>query len=155
LAETTVADRAALIERFITLKPALERQWATKVLPPDLQEQARSVTCHQIEALQHMGSNGLKMRDLARALDITDGSAAVLSERLVKQGLAERRPDPDDRRVVWLVPSARARAMSERFKQFKRESIVESLRGLDEPQLRALIEALERIAAAAPGACNS
>jgi DNA-binding MarR family transcriptional regulator len=143
----TALDRQALIERFVTLRPLFNRRFGTKECPPDLREELRSVTLHQLEALARIYPDGLTMGALARALEITDGSAAVLADRLVKRGLAERRPDEKDRRVVWLAPSARAMSLIERFRQIERERIALGLSVLDDAHLTAFMEALELIAA--------
>ena len=141
-------DRQALVERFVALRPLISRRMATKRFPPDLRDELRSVTLHQIEALLQIYPDGLTMGALARALEISDGSAAVLADRLVKQDLAERHADPHDRRVVWLAPSARAHSLIERFRQGERERIAAGLSVLDDARLAALVETLELLAAA-------
>jgi DNA-binding MarR family transcriptional regulator len=148
--EKPVLDREALVDRVLTLRPTLLRCLATKVFPTDLREELRSVTLHQMEALRQIYPDGLTMGDLARALEITDGSAAVLSDRLVKQGLAVRQPDPNDRRVVWLAPSDRARVLFERFRAVEREMVVSNLQTLDDTRLAAFLDVLEQLATANP-----
>lgn len=51
---------------------------------------------------------GRKMHDLARALEIKLPAVSQIVDRLVLQGLLERRSDPKDRRVtrVWLTRKA-------------------------------------------------
>ncbi|HWE60834.1 MAG TPA: MarR family transcriptional regulator [Chloroflexota bacterium] len=139
-------NRRDLIERFVALRPLLSRRMGTRQFPPDLRDELRSVTLHQIEALVQIYPNGLTMGALARALEISDGSAAVLADRLVRQGLAERLPDERDRRVVWLAPSERARSLIERFREGERGRIAAGLRVLDDARLAALVETLELVA---------
>jgi len=140
-------DRAALIARFSVLRAVLSMRLTLKALPPDLKERVQSVTLHQIAALQQIFPDGLMMRDLARALEITDGSAAVLSNRLVKRGLAVRRSDPHDRRIVWLVPSEEAKLVTARFRECERDLLTSSLSVLSDKELVSFIEMLERLAA--------
>jgi len=144
--------RDELVERFVSLRPKFNRCLFTKVLPPDLQAEVRSITIHQLEALDRLCPRGLTMGALARALEITDGSAAVLSERLVKQGLAIRRPDVQDRRVVWLEPSERALALVQRFRAVERETLESNLRALDDQELTTLVELIEKVASRSPEA---
>lgn len=141
------ADRAALLARFLTLRPVLSMRLALKALPPDLQDRVHSITLHQIAALQQIFPDGLMMRDLARALDITDGSAAVLSNRLVKRGLAVRRNDPNDRRVVWLVPSEEAKLVTARYRECERDLLTSAFSVLSDAELTSFMSMLERIAA--------
>lgn len=53
---------------------------------------------------------GLKMRDLSRLLMVTGGNITGLTDRLVDEGLIERRDDPRDRRAfsVCLTPKGKA-----------------------------------------------
>ncbi len=52
---------------------------------------------------------GLKMRELSRRLMVTGGNVTGLTNRLVAEGLVERRADPDDRRssTVALTPEGK------------------------------------------------
>lgn len=45
---------------------------------------------------------GLKMRDLSRLLMVSGGNVTGLTDRLVEEGLIERRDDPRDRRTYWV-----------------------------------------------------
>ncbi|HLG93015.1 MAG TPA: MarR family transcriptional regulator, partial [Acidimicrobiales bacterium] len=90
---------------------------------------------------------GLAMRDLARALDITDGSATTLADRLVAKGLADRCTDPADRRVVRLVPSPRGASLIERFRRAEREAAEAALGRVDDRRLASFVEVLQALAA--------
>ncbi len=54
-------------------------------------------------------SEGLKQSELAELLDLQPISLTRLLDRLAKNGLIERRPDPNDRRAnrLYLTPAAR------------------------------------------------
>ncbi|HWE64981.1 MAG TPA: hypothetical protein VHB98_24980, partial [Chloroflexota bacterium] len=84
---TTSMHREVLFDRFVALRPALLRHAAAS-LPAEQEHQLRSVTLHQFEALAYLLPDGLHMRDFARALDITEGSATLLAQRLIHHGLA-------------------------------------------------------------------
>ncbi|MGH2389778.1 MAG: MarR family transcriptional regulator [Chloroflexota bacterium] len=128
------------------MRPDFQRLLATKVTPQDLQGTARSVTAHQLDALDRLYPNGLTMSALARSLGVTDGSAAVLSDRLVKQGLAVRRADLNDRRVVWLEPSPCAVELIERFRRLERQTVEADLHALDDAELGTFLALIERVA---------
>jgi len=147
--------RGELVERFVALRPMFNRCLLSKVLPPDVQAEVRSVTIHQLEAVDRLFPSGLTMGALARSLGITDGSAAVLSDRLVKQGLAIRKPDASDRRVVWLEPSERAVALIQRFRTLEREALEANLRALDDQELTTLLDLIAKVAAgSSPPRCS-
>jgi DNA-binding MarR family transcriptional regulator len=49
---------------------------------------------------------GLKMRELSRRLMVTGGNVTGLTDRLVGEGLVERRDDPKDRRAYTVALTA-------------------------------------------------
>jgi DNA-binding MarR family transcriptional regulator len=48
---------------------------------------------------------------LARDLDVTPGNVTGIVDRMVEQGLVSRKPDPEDRRVVWLAATEKGREL--------------------------------------------
>jgi MarR family transcriptional regulator for hemolysin len=56
--------------------------------------------------LRH-GGEGMMQTKLATAMDVGKVTLGVLSDRLEAAGLGERQGDPDDRRVKWVVMTAR------------------------------------------------
>ena len=103
------------------------------------------VTLHQQEALLRMPTEGLTMREFARALGIAHGSATALADRMVARGLVERETDPSDRRIVRLRVTEVARARVDRLRARQRESVEKLLAGLDEQHLVALGEVADRL----------
>ena len=85
---------------------------------------------------------GLKMRELSRRLMVTGGNVTGLTDRLVAEGLVQRRDDPRDRRAysVQLTPEGRRqfRTMARAHEAW----VVDLLRGLDGPQQAQLFELL-------------
>lgn len=49
------------------------------------------------------GENGLRMTDLAQSIVLSKSGLTSLVDRMEKDGLVERRPDPDDRRATRIV----------------------------------------------------
>ncbi|GGM63020.1 MarR family winged helix-turn-helix transcriptional regulator [Microbacterium saperdae] len=66
----------------------------------------------------HRHGGGRRVRDLRAGLSITVGAASKLVDRLERDGLAVRRPHPDDRRsslIVLTDAGERARTEGERL----------------------------------------
>jgi DNA-binding MarR family transcriptional regulator len=62
---------------------------------------------HGMSALGMVARAPMTGRDLAAALGLSKQSASQLIDSLVMRGYAERREDPDDRRCLRLLPTAR------------------------------------------------
>src|SRR5262245_26922130 len=54
---------------------------------------------------------GQKMQEVAQKLELKLPAVSQIVERLVKRGMVERRPDPNDRRVVRLALTELARGI--------------------------------------------
>jgi len=88
---------------------------------------------------------GLKMRELSRRLMVTGGNVTGLTDRLVAEGLIDKRDDPSDRRAytVTLTPEGKRqfRAMARAHEGW----IVELLGGLSVAEQAQLFELLGRL----------
>ncbi|MCB1898584.1 MarR family winged helix-turn-helix transcriptional regulator [Cognatazoarcus halotolerans] len=88
---------------------------------------------------------GLKMRELSRRLMVTGGNVTGLTDKLVAEGLVERRDDPKDRRAYSVhLTTAGKRA----FRQMAKEHeawVIELLGGLDSKETHQLLELLNRL----------
>lgn len=84
-----------------------------------------------------------RVQDLREGLSITVGAASKLVDRLERDGLAARRPHPDDRRssLIALTPAGdRARVSGDRVAQ----GVLADLLG-DDADVAALAPVLERL----------
>jgi len=88
------------------------------------------------------------MRALADAIGVDASSATWLVDRLEERGFAERRPDPDDRRVKTIVLTDRGIAVREQLRAALYEPPPELL-DLDMTRLQSLRRALESLPASA------
>ena len=93
-------------------------------------------------------TGGMTSRGLADQLGVGPSAVTQLVDRLVDQKLAVREPDGLDRRVTWIRPTAKAKAMQNDLMQTSRPLMAEVLEGLsskDAVNVReALILLLER-----------
>lgn len=88
-------------------------------------------------------SEGLKQSELAELLDLQPISLTRLLDRLAKNGLIERRPDPSDRRANRLYLTPAARPLLEQLAGLGRDLMEHVLAGLDLKTNERLLRDLE------------
>ena len=133
--------RPELIERMLSLQPRVQRA-LDPALPPEILARLGSVTYHQLEALACLPEGGTTMRRFADAVGVTGAAATALANRMVKRGLAVRRHDSNDRRRVWLAPTATALEMVRTLREWQRQSMAETLTRLSADQVETFLEVL-------------
>ena len=144
-------SRQELVGRFLELRPALARRFAA-ARSPELRGELASVTVHQLEVLHGLVAGDVTMSQLARRLDISESAATDVADRLVRQGLAERRSDLRDRRVVVLALSEEGRRIIGRIERQRRKMAESILGALSDAQLRDLLGLIEVMVAGSPPA---
>ena len=87
-------------------------------------------------------TGGMTSRGLADQLGVGPSAVTQLVDRLVDQKLAVREPDESDRRVIWVRPTAKARALQDDLMQTSRSMIAEVLEGLSARERTAIRQAL-------------
>src|SRR6266542_4153433 len=136
----TAARRAQTVARFVELRPAVLARMRESV-PDELRAGRGAATGRQLQALARLPWDGLTMRELAGFLRVTGAAASVLADRLVAQGLVERRADRGDRRIVRLAPTPEGRAVAALLERLSDDQvevwldIMETLAAGDEPGL--------------------
>ena len=113
---------------------------------------AMDVTMAQMKALYLVSSRGsLHISALADLLGVTLSTGSGLADRLVDQGLLERRHDEHDRRHVVVRVTAAGRDMLERMRELGAGRVRTLLGGLDDGDLaafeRILASFIQQIAA--------
>ncbi|WP_412776789.1 MarR family winged helix-turn-helix transcriptional regulator [Thalassospira lucentensis] len=77
---------------------------------------AFGLTQAQMQAMAYVArKQGIRQVTLADMLEIQPITTARLIDKLVEEGLVERRPDPDDRRAVQLFVTTKADKLLERI----------------------------------------
>ena len=118
-----------LIERALPLLPEIGKLLYAAV---SRHPGAAGLSLAQIKATGYLAQHGRRsVGEIAHGLGVSLPSASEIVDRLVERGLAERGPNPADRRqvLVWLTPEA------QRFK--------EEMRALRSAQVRAALGRLE------------
>jgi DNA-binding MarR family transcriptional regulator len=88
------------------------------------------------------------MSRLADALDVSVASATGIVDRIERRGLVERRPDPDDRRMVVVHLLDHGREIFQQLAQHRREGLTRLLARLTDDELSALLTGLRALRAA-------
>jgi MarR family transcriptional regulator, transcriptional regulator for hemolysin len=88
---------------------------------------------------------GLKQAELAEMLDLQPISLTRLLDGLAENGLIERRPDPEDRRVKRLYLTPDARPLLERLTELGEDLMETALAGLDPVDVSALLAHLSTV----------
>jgi DNA-binding MarR family transcriptional regulator len=137
--------RPQLLERYLDAQPVLHRRFAD-AMPEDLRVELGDVTMHQLGALHAIARRDrLTMRQLAGCLQATSMSTATqMADRLVKLELVERNHDNDDRRVVCLALTPRARNLFDRLIAVRRGVLADTFAALDDEELATLVSLMER-----------
>jgi DNA-binding MarR family transcriptional regulator len=94
--------------------------------------------------------DGLKMRELSRRLMVTGGNVTGLTDKLVAEGLVERRDDPTDRRAYTVRLTAEGKRQFRAMAKAHEGWVVELLGGLGAAQQAALFELLGELKRSLP-----
>ena len=112
------------------------------------QDEALGVSATRLSALSVIVFGGPHtLGDLASNEQVTPSTMSRVVDGMANEGLAERRTDEADGRVVWVHATAKGRRLMSRGRDRRVESLVEELRGLTPDELATL----ERAAATLRG----
>ncbi len=91
------------------------------------------------------GERGASQRQLADELGLTPGTVSVRVDRLVEQGLAVRKPDPDSQRNALVALTSQGRALFERVAPAHLDNEQRLLAALTEPEQQLLADLLRKL----------
>jgi len=111
------------------------------------------LTMAQLKAMMLIvQSGGVRSRELADGLGIAPSAATPVVDRLVEQKLARREDDADDRRIIWIRPTAKAQALHAQLLHTNEEVLTEVIDALPpdvrpkvQESVRLLLESAERV----------
>ena len=102
-------EKAQLIQQVVELQRKVNRMLRRQA--PDAWMEL-SLTLAQLKGLFFISNEGnTNVRKLAAALSVTSANVTGIVDRLVKQGLATRRENPEDRRMLLLQVTDKGRAL--------------------------------------------
>ena len=115
---------------------------------PDFPEPG--ITMAQMRVLMLLSTVGeQRMSDLAGQLGAPLSTLSSLADRLVDGGLAQRRPDPADRRGVLVSIAPAGKNLLETFQELGEEHLRRLLAELTTEEARAVSHAIDLLVAAA------
>ncbi len=132
-------NRAKLIEEIIQLQQVNHsiRRYAPEVWL-DL-----NLTIGQLKSLFFIESEGsTNVKKLANALGVTPPDVTRIVDRLVKQGLVNRRENPEDRRMLLLQATEKGGALLARLRENKITHLSHILEHLSTEELTRLAQGL-------------
>jgi len=95
---------------------------------------------HCLQMIERLGDPA--MSELAEELRLQPSSVTALVDGLVEHGLAERRDDPQDRRIVRVALTRKGARNKERVHEAVRQRIADLLRDVSAEDLRKIRDAL-------------
>jgi len=119
-------------------------------VPEELKDEFGAVTWHQLSALEQLRaatetSSGATMNEIARMQQCALSSASALVDRMIRLGFAERVSDPEDRRIIHIVPSPLGLRMLDRFDEARKTVALEALAPLNDSELEQLVLLMGKI----------
>jgi DNA-binding MarR family transcriptional regulator len=111
---------------------------------------AEDVTLTQYRTLVVLASRGPQsLATLAEAADVTPPTATRMCDRLIKKDLIVRRHDRGDRRLVRLTLAKKGQELVDAVTKKRRAEIARLLDAIPPERQDALVDALQRLTAAA------
>lgn len=105
------------------------------------------LTESQAELLRLVGRQpGISVSAAAAELGLAANTASTLVSKLSAEGLLERTPDPDDRRVGRLDLTPPAQKLADASRAARRAALAEALDELNDDDTRALAEGMRVLA---------
>ena len=98
--------------------------------------------------------NGMTLGELSQRMMVSNGNVTGLTERLVEQGLLDRRAAPNDRRAQIVSLTAEGRRVFRTMARTHEDWIAEIFAGLDAGETEALMGLLAKTKASARKAVN-
>jgi MarR family 2-MHQ and catechol resistance regulon transcriptional repressor len=98
-----------------------------------------------LDILNDSGSTGIPLSELGKNLDVTKGNITGLIDRMERDGLAKRKDDPRDRRVIRAVVTAKGKKVLRDIQPVKNQwgdRLFHSFNAKDKKELKNLLKRL-------------
>jgi DNA-binding MarR family transcriptional regulator len=144
-----ITRRDELADALFGYIGGLKRRLMASV-PEELRGEFGAVTWHQVGALEQLRaamttSSGATMNEIARMQQCALSSASALVDRMIRLGFAERRSDPEDRRIIHIVPTPLGEQMLDRFDDARKAVALEALASLSDEDLELMVHLMSKV----------
>jgi DNA-binding MarR family transcriptional regulator len=156
-AETKVAERPA--DHEAELRLWLRLLTCTTLIEGEVRRRLRDefdVTLPRFDLMAQLDKapNGMTLGELSQRMMVSNGNVTGLAERLVEQGLLDRRPAANDRRAQIVSLTAEGRRAFRAMARTHEDWIAEIFAGLDAAEIESLMNLLAKAKASARKAVN-
>jgi DNA-binding MarR family transcriptional regulator len=156
-AETKVAERPA--DHEAELRLWLRLLTCTTLIEGEVRRRLRDefdVTLPRFDLMAQLDKapNGMTLGELSQRMMVSNGNVTGLAERLVEQGLLDRRPSPNDRRAQIVSLTAEGRRAFRAMARTHEDWIAQIFVGLDATETDQLMMLLAKTKASARQAMN-
>ena len=156
-AETKVTERPA--DHEAELRLWLRLLTCTTLIEGEVRRRLRDefdVTLPRFDLMAQLDKapNGMTLGELSQRMMVSNGNVTGLAERLVEQGLLDRRPSPNDRRAQIVSLTAEGRRAFRAMARTHEDWIAEIFAGLDAAEIETLMNLLAKTKASARKAMN-
>jgi DNA-binding MarR family transcriptional regulator len=156
-AETKVAERPA--DHEAELRLWLRLLTCTTLIEGEVRRRLRDefdVTLPRFDLMAQLDKapNGMTLGELSQRMMVSNGNVTGLAERLVEQGLLDRRPSPNDRRAQIVSLTAEGRRAFRAMARTHEDWIAEIFGGLDPGEIDQLMALLGKTKTSARSAVN-
>jgi DNA-binding MarR family transcriptional regulator len=156
-AETKVAERPA--DHEAELRLWLRLLTCTTLIEGEVRRRLRDefeVTLPRFDLMAQLDKapNGMTLGELSQRMMVSNGNVTGLAERLVEQGLLDRRPSPNDRRAQIVSLTADGRRAFRAMARTHEDWIAQIFAGLDAAEIDQLMALLGKTKTSARKAVN-
>jgi DNA-binding MarR family transcriptional regulator len=156
-AETKVAERPA--DHEAELRLWLRLLTCTTLIEGEVRRRLRDefdVTLPRFDLMAQLDKapSGMTLGELSQRMMVSNGNVTGLAERLVEQGLLDRRPSPNDRRAQIVSLTAEGRRAFRAMARTHEDWIAEIFGGLDPGEIDQLMALLGKTKTSARSAVN-
>ncbi len=154
-AETKVAERPA--DHEAELRLWLRLLTCTTLIEGEVRRRLRDefdVTLPRFDLMAQLDKapSGMTLGELSQRMMVSNGNVTGLAERLVEQGLLDRRPSPNDRRAQIVSLTAEGRRTFRAMARTHEDWIAQIFAGLNAAEIDQLMALLAKTKASARGA---
>jgi DNA-binding MarR family transcriptional regulator len=155
--ETKVAERPA--DHEAELRLWLRLLTCTTLIEGEVRRRLRDefdVTLPRFDLMAQLDKapNGMTLGELSQRMMVSNGNVTGLAERLVEQGLLDRRPSPNDRRAQIVSLTAEGRRAFRAMARTHEDWIARIFAELDATEIEQLMGLLAKTKASARNVVN-